>query len=142
MSLWCDPAPVLNEFDEEDKDDVINAIERFTQLQIEANVGLQLANLDKLIRDSTSYPSLSQLLQVIQSNSINTSNPLEALLNHRRLEIESGSDTAVGKLWASVEKVRESFRTAEAEVKKQLEQIETARNLSLEIDSKLKTLSS
>jgi len=59
---------VLNEFDEEDKQDVIDAIERFTQLQLEANVGLQLANLDKLIRDSTSHPSLSQLLQVIQTN--------------------------------------------------------------------------
>ena len=111
---------VLNEFDEEDKNDVIDAIERFTQLQIEANVGLQLANLDKLIRDSTSYPSLSQLLQVIQTNSINTTNPLETLLNHRRLQIEDGSDTAVCKLWASVEKVRESFRTAESEVNKQL----------------------
>jgi len=43
---------VLNEFDEEDKNDVINAIERFIELQIEANVGSQRANLDKLIRDS------------------------------------------------------------------------------------------
>ena len=130
---------VLNEFDEEDKNDVINAIERFIQLQIEANVGLQLANLDKLIRDSTSYPSLSQLLQVIQSNSINTTNPLETLLNHRRLQIEDGSDTAVSTLCATVKTVREGPFTAESEVQKQLEQLKYSRTLAREIDSKLRT---
>jgi len=131
---------VLPGISKEDEKDAIDAILKFTSLQIQSNNATLLATLDKVIHDSTPFPNLVTLLKEGKTLADNISNPLKVLKQHRANQIANESHTSRGRQERESEEVREQFRLAQASNSKQLALIEQAETLKKEVKQRQNTL--
>jgi len=131
---------VLPGISKEDEKDAINAIVKFTSLQIQSNNATLLATLDKVIHDSTPFPNLVTLLKEGKTLANNISNPLEVLKQHRAKQLANESHTSRGRQERESEEVREQFRLAQSSNSEQLALIEQAETLKREVKQRQNTL--